>query len=420
MCGGSGSRLWPKSRDLLPKQFLKLTDNNLTMFQLNCKNALQFNPEKFIIVCNDKHNFLVENQLLELNIMNYTIISEPFGKDTSAAIASASIISNKNDLLLVLTSDHVWDENAFVTYINKAIDIVDNKSIVFIGIKPSYSETGYGYIHHLNNNIIKFVENPNLKLATEYFNDGNYLWNSGIFLFQNETIINEFNIYASDIYNDVQITINNSKKNNNNLKLDPNLFKNIREKSIDYTIMENHKYGKVLSYDGYWCDIGSFEALYNHLDKNENNNIELGDVVCLDSTNSYIESENRLVTTIGIDNLVIVDTNDSLLIVKKDKSQMVKDLFKILKSKNRNELLYHTKVFRPWGWYMNIDGNDNSGYKVKKICVYPKKRLSLQSHNKRSEHWVIIKGKAKIQIGKDIINFELNQHIYTKGNITSY
>lgn len=407
LCGGSGTRLWPNSRDLLPKQFLKLT-NNLTMFQLNCKNALNFNPEKFIIVCNEKHKFLIENQLLELNIVNYIIISEPFGKDTSAAIASASIISDVDSLLLILTADHIWDETKFVESINDGINKI-NESIVFIGIKPTYPETGYGYINYENDKVLKFVEKPKLDIAKEYLK-GNYLWNSGVFLFINKTIIKEFKIYANDIYDSVNNTIINSIKIDKKITLNEALFKDVRAKSIDYTIMENHKFGKVISYDGKWSDIGSFESLYNHLEKNIDNNVIKGDVITLNTKNSYIESENRLITTIGLDNIVIVDTRDALLVMNKDNSQSVKEIVNILKEKKREELNYHKKVFRPWGWYINIE--ESTGFKVKRIGVYPGKRLSLQSHNYRSEHWVIVKGKATVQVGKDFIDLEENLHVY--------
>lgn len=411
MCGGSGSRLWPKSRDFLPKQFLKLTDNDFTMFQLNCINAQKLSPEQFIIVCNEKHNFLIEQQLLELNISNYIIISEPFGKDTSAAIASASLVCDENKLLLVLTADHVWEQKEFVNTINLAISKINN-NIVFIGIKPTYPEIGYGYIHCDNDKVLNFVEKPNLELAQKYLESGNYLWNSGIFLFLNKTIIEEFKNNASDIYNDVKRTIENSKKIKNNLLLNTELFSGVRSKSIDYTIMENHKNGLIIAYDGYWCDIGSFESLYNHMDKDDNKNVLKGNITTLNTTNSYIESESRLITTINVDNLVVIDTVDALLITQKDKSQKVKDIVNILKQKKSTELLYHTKVYRPWGYYINIEGNDNSGFKVKRICVYPGKRLSLQSHNKRSEHWVIVKGHARVQVGKDFLNLEPNQHVY--------
>lgn len=335
MCGGSGSRLFPLSSDLLPKQFLKLTDKNYTMFQLNCINAQKLNPLKFIIVCNQKHNIIVKTQLQELNIFNYLIICEPFGKDTSAAIASISISSLENDLLLILTADHIWDEDNFIKNINKAINIVNENqnSITFIGIKPTYPETGYGYINYDNDNIIKFVEKPKIDIAKQYLENGKYLWNSGIFLFYNKTIINEFNLYAKDIYNSVRNTINNSENIDNIIYLNQFLFKDVREKSIDYTIMENHIYGKVVCYDGYWCDIGSFESLYNHLDKDSDNNVLNGNIITLNSYNNFILSTNKLITTIDIDNLVIVETDNVILIANKNSSQKVKDIVKILNDK---------------------------------------------------------------------------------------
>ena len=413
MCGGSGSRLWPKSRDLLPKQFLKLTDPNFTMFQLNCKNALALSPAKFTIVCNDNHQFLVEQQLKELGIENYVIISEPLGRDTSAAIASASIVSANDELLIVLTADHVWSDDKFIETIRKGLDRVDDKSIVFVGIQPTYAETGYGYIlRDKKGNVVKFVEKPSAELAKHYLESGNYLWNSGIFMFLNSTIIREFEEHAVDIYNDVRSTIESSIETGKTLKLNSSVFCNVRSKSIDYSVMENHRFGKVVAYDGYWCDIGSFQSLYNHMAKNKEGNVVLGDVTALDTTNSYIESENRLVTTIGLDNLVIIDTRDALLIVDKNQSQKVKELVAEMKTKKRTELQCHAKVFRPWGWYINVDGGDNSGSKVKRIGVYPGKRLSLQSHNKRSEHWVIVKGHARVQVGDDFLNLEPNQHVY--------
>ena len=411
MCGGNGSRLFPLSRDLLPKQFLKLIDN-ITMFQLNCINAKKLNPLKFIIVCNEKHNIYVKQQLKEINIENYIIISEPFPKNTSAAIAAISIISKKDDLLLILTADHIWDENNFVKNINDAEQLVTKDSIVFIGIKPTYPETGYGYIHYKNNNIIKFVEKPILEVAKEYLENGNYLWNSGIFLFYNKTIIYEFKLYADDIYNQVQKTIENSKNIENNISLNPLYFKEVREKSIDYTIMENHKNGLIICYDGYWCDIGSFQSLYNHSIKDENNNVLKGNIVTLNCENNYIESENRLITTIDVNNLVIVDTKDVLMILNKDSSQKVKDIVKILKEKKLPQLISHTKVHRPWGSYTTIEGDDYSRFKVKRIGVYPGMKLSLQSHNNRSEHWVIVDGKCKVQIGKDFLYLQKNQHVY--------
>lgn len=413
MCGGSGSRLWPLSRTLHPKQFLNLTDKKLSMFQISCKHAISMNPSKIIVVCNIKHNFLIQNQMTELNFDNYTIISEPFGRDTSAAIASASLVCNKDDNILILTADHFWDENKLNNIIIEGINIIKNsKSIVFVGIKPTHPETGYGYIKYENDDVIEFVEKPNLEKAIKYLESTNYLWNSGIFLFNNDLIQNEFQTHAKDIFNSVKITLDKSTVTNKQIILNPSYFEKIRSKSIDYTVMEKHTNGKVIKYDGYWRDIGSFKSLYEHMEKNTDNNVITGDIKTINTKNCLINSDNRLITTIGINNIIIMDTPDALLVADMEESQTVKDLVGILESENHHEIISHTKVYRPWGWYINIDGDDYSGSKIKRICVYPGKRLSLQSHYHRSEHWVITKGQAKVQIGKDFLILGPNQHIY--------
>jgi mannose-1-phosphate guanylyltransferase len=415
MCGGTGSRLWPLSRDLLPKQFLHLTEKTASMFQLTCLNALQLNPNKILVVCNDNHAFIIEEQLEKLNIQNYQIIAEPFGKDTSAAIASASLILPDDDNVLVLTADHVWDIEKLESLVDASLDKCEN-NVVFFGIKPTYAETGYGYIQHDNGKLRKFVEKPDVETANQYLSEGNYLWNSGVFLFLNNFIQSQFDEHAFDIFNAVRHTLDNSGDLTKSvIKLNPDLFKEVESKSIDYAVMEKQSFGDVAEYDGYWCDVGSFESLYNHLGKNDDMNVissDGGDVMTLNTTNSIIMNENRLVSVIGCDDLIVVDTRDALLVCNKKDSQKVKNVVKELKAKNRDEVKFHTKVFRPWGWYINVEGSDTNGFKVKRIGVYPGKRLSLQSHNKRSEHWVIVRGKARVQVGQDFLNLEPNQHVY--------
>jgi mannose-1-phosphate guanylyltransferase/mannose-6-phosphate isomerase len=345
MCGGSGTRLWPKSREILPKQFLKLTDEQYTMYQLNCKIALSLNPSKFIIICNKIHKKMIDTQMDELNITNYCTVCEPFGKNTAAAISCASILCDIDDTLLVLTSDHVWDEEKFKKSVEEARYKIDDKSILFWGIKPTYPETGYGYIQYdQSNNVSKFVEKPSLQIAEQYVTQGNYLWNSGIFMFLNKTIIEEFKQYAPDIYDDVSNTLFNSVNNKKHILLNSDYFEKVRDQSIDYAIMEHHKFGKIIEYDGYWSDIGSFEALYNHLSKyttknnNVDNNILNGDIIAFDSKNSYIESKNKLIAVIGVEDLIVIDTDDALLITTKAKTQMVKNVVNKLKTDLRKEL----------------------------------------------------------------------------------
>lgn len=412
MCGGNGTRLWPLSREKLPKQFLKLTSKEFTMFQLTCLRVKNLKYNKLVVICNEQHMFLAKQQLEDLNIENYQLIGEPFGKNTCAAIATACKVSDNDSNLLVMSSDHIWDDNKFIESVNNGLKLV-NQGIVVFGIKPSYAETGYGYFNFDDSNLIKFVEKPDIIKAKEYLKSGDYLWNSGNFLFSKKMMTNELKSHANDIFKAVSETLDKSGNLNNlEIKLNKDHFKNVRDESIDYAVMENHKTGKVVSYDGYWSDIGSFKSLHDHLPKDNKGNVLDGDVRCIDTTNSLIQSENKLVTTLGVDNLVVIDTRDTLFIADKERSQDVKLFVKDLKKDNRDETKVHAKAFRPWGWYINIDGNDHSGSKVKRIGVYPGKRLSLQSHKQRSEHWVVVKGKAKVQVGEDFHLLHANQSVY--------
>lgn len=412
MCGGNGTRLWPLSREKLPKQFLKLTDKNYTMFQLTCLRVKDLDYNTIFVICNEEHMFLAEKQLEELNINKFKIVGEPFGKNTCAAIATSCLLTNIDSNLLIMSADHIWNDENFVKSVNCGLEYITDGIVVF-GIKPLYPETAYGYINYIDNKLIKFIEKPCIEEATKYYNSNNYLWNSGNFLFNNKIMRKEINSYAKDIFEQVLITIQNSGDlTKNKIILNKDYFKDVRDESIDYAVMEYHKEGIVVVYDGYWNDIGSFKSLHDHLEKDENGNLLDGDIKCIDTYNSLIQSETKLVTTLGIKNLVVIDTRDALFIADKDKSQDVKTLVKKLNSENRVETVIHGKVYRPWGWYICIDGNDNSRSKIKRICVYPGKRLSLQSHNKRSEHWVIVKGTAKVQVGNDYHILHSNQSIY--------
>lgn len=409
MCGGNGTRLWPLSRKKLPKQFLKLTDKKYSMFQLTCIRLKKIkNIRKIYFVSNIIHNFLIKEQVEELNIKNYMIISEPFGKNTCAAITSVLSLSDSNNLL-VMASDHIWDNDKFSVAVNDALEI--NDSVVVFGIKPNYPETGYGYINFKGNELIKFVEKPNLEKAKKYLELGNYLWNSGNFLFNIEYLRNKMRLYANDILDDVNETIKHSVIFKNELKLNPKLFEKVREESIDFAIMEHINDGKIIKYDGKWVDIGSFKSLYDYLEKDENNNVIQADTRELNTKNCLIKS-NKLVVLNNVKDLTIIDERDTLYIGKTENSQDVKKLVNILKKENNNSLIVHSKAYRPWGWYINIEGDNFSGFKVKRIGVYPGKRLSLQSHNNRSEHWVVTKGTAKVQVGKDFHILRKNQHVY--------
>jgi len=445
LSGGSGSRLWPKSREKLPKQFLALT-NEYTMFQntllrvenvIKCLESLEntaFPQYKISVICNQDHSHIIENQIQEIkNEKNITvqIICEPKGRDSAPAICIASLLGLKDDYTFILPCDHIFDNEEFSRCCMDSLRYLEI-SIVTFGIRPTHPETGYGYIKtNQNHDTIQFIEKPNVEKATKYFKEGTYLWNAGIFIFKNENMIQCFDKYAPDILDSCEKILKNTNfsefSHKKTLVLDSS-FSNCRAISIDYAIMENlcketdisfKVDKKTIPYQSYWNDIGSFSSLYQQLlsqdffnDEKEGENVLKGDIFTLDTKNSYIDCEKGFVATIGLENMIIVNTRDALLVCHKDKSQEVKKVVDYLKKNKREEALFHSKVYRPWGYYVNIEGGDNTGFKVKRIAVYPGKRLSLQSHNYRSEHWVIVKGEGKVQVGMEEIFLKKDQNVY--------
>ena len=442
LSGGSGSRLWPKSREKLPKQFLALT-NEYTMFQntllrvenvVECLESLEnklFSQYKISVICNQDHSHIIENQIQEMkNEKNITvqIICEPKGRDSAPAICIASLLGLKDDYTFILPCDHIFDNEEFSRCCIESLRYLEH-SIVTFGIRPTHPETGYGYIEtNQNHDTIQFIEKPNAEKATKYFKEGTYLWNAGIFIFKNENMIQCFDKYAPDILDYCEKILENTDVSKKKTLVLDSSFSNCRAISIDYAIMENlcketdisfKVDKKTIPYQSYWNDIGSFSSLYQQLlsqdffnDEKEGENVLKGDIFTLDTKNSYIDCEKGFVATIGLENMMIVNTRDALLVCHKDKSQEVKKVVDYLKKNKREEALFHSKVYRPWGYYVNIEGGNNTGFKVKRIAVYPGKRLSLQSHNFRSEHWVIVKGSGKVQVGMEEILLKKDQNVY--------
>lgn len=422
LCGGSGTRLWPLSRKKLPKQFLDLV-NDKTMFQntLLRFKTLEVSSLNFIIICNKEHDFIVKQQIDEILTQfdfSYNIVTEPIGRDTSAAICISSLLTNPDEISLVVPCDHIFNDEHFCNLVNVAEEYYINtkeNAIVTFGIKPNCPETGYGYIQFGEGNVTEqFVEKPTKDLAEKYIQQGNYVWNAGVFMFINKVMINCFETYSSDILQVCRETLNNSEEKGGILHLNKECFETCKANSIDYEIMEKVTNSKVfnpytLEYSSKWSDIGSFKVLSEECEKDNNGNNIKGDVVVEDTENCYINTEHSVVTTIGVKNLVIVNQRDSLLVCDKDSSQDVK---KVLKGIDSSLKEVHSKAYRPWGWYTCLEGSDTSGFKVKRICVYPGKRLSLQTHNHRSEHWVITKGNAKVQLNEDFFEMSVNDHIY--------
>lgn len=426
LAGGAGEKLWPLSRQKMPKQFLKLLNDNTSLFQNTITRILDFinymklenNQVKLTVICNDSNKFMVKDELKELiPDIEHNIIAEPISRGTTAAIAISLELSDDNDNMLIIPSDQIWDSHEFSMCIKKLFD--SNKNCIsLIGITPYYPATRFGYIQIDNNKLVKFNEKPNNEDAIKYINSEtkDYLWNSGVLFFKNKIMYSEIKRNCNHILEQIKLVINNSEHNDNIISLNKNLFSNVDSLSIDYSVLENYKDGFVIKYNNYWTDIDGFKSLFDYHQKDKNYNLlqskDNENIITVDTKNSYIYSENKLVTTLGISDMIIVDTHDSLLVANRNSSPDVPEIVKILKSQSRSEHIVNPICYKPWGWYLNFEGSDYSGHRVKKICVYPNCRLSLQSHKERSEHWIIVKGNAKVRIGEDHFNMTINQTLY--------
>ena len=424
LSGGSGTRLWPLSRKLYPKQFLSLI-NETTLFQ----DAIMRLPEEAsspLIICNEEHRFIVAEQLRQINSTNKGIILEPIGKNTAPAIAIAAmnLLNEKEDpILLVLSADHlIGNIKKFHESIKIASKIADQGKLVTLGIKPNKPEVGYGYIETDNSkiksyyNIISFTEKPDLETATKYLDSGNYYWNSGIFIFKASEYLKELQKYEPEIFSICEKSSIKSSRDLDFIRLNKKEFNNCPSKSIDYAVMEKTHSGVVVPFNGKWSDIGSWDSLWDEKPKDRNNNVIKGDVILSEVSNSYIHSSNRLISANDLSDLVIIDTEDVLLVSSKKNSQDIKHIVEKLKNNNRSESENHRKVYRPWGYFDSIESG--LGFQVKRIFVNPGAKLSLQKHTHRAEHWVVVKGVALVKCGDQTFKLEQNQSTYIpKGEI---
>ena len=424
LSGGSGTRLWPLSRKLHPKQFINLV-NDTTLFQ-DTILRLPTNVADPLVICNEEHRFLAAEQLRQIDRESNGIILEPIGKNTAPAIALAALkfINNgKDPLLLVLSADHlIQNIDAFHKSIEVAEKLAENNKLVTFGIVPDKAETGYGYIKaDIDNtadyyNIQSFTEKPNQEDAQKYLDSGNYLWNSGMFMFKASIYLQELEKFEPEILTSCKKSCQTEYKDKDFIRLNNDEFRQCPEQSVDYAVMEYTKDGVVVPLDANWSDIGSWGALWDAKNKDKNGNVSEGDVILDDVKNTYTYSSNRLVSVIGISDLIIVDTQDALLVADKKYSQNIKNIVNQLKKSNRSEADNHSKVFRPWGYYDSIDADN--GFQVKRILVNPGAKLSLQKHGHRAEHWVVVKGVAKVTCGDKIFLLKENQSTYIpKGTI---
>jgi mannose-1-phosphate guanylyltransferase len=424
LSGGSGTRLWPLSRKHYPKQFLSLINDN-TLFQ----DTILRLPKKTtppLIICNEEHRFIVAEQLRQIASKNKGIILEPIGKNTAPAIAIAAMLSvlDKDDpFLLVLSADHfISDKKSFQNIVKKAVDAAKEDKLVTFGIKPDKPETGYGYIEvaeeDLNESkeIISFIEKPNLENANKYVTSGKHYWNSGIFMFKASVYLKELEKFEPEIYSVCKKTCQSFTKDYDFIRFDNQEFYKCPDKSIDYAIMEKTKMGVVLPYYKKWSDVGSWQALWDIKVKDLNGNVTAGNVLLSKVKNSYIHSSKRLISVNELSNIIVIETEDALLVSSKDNTQSIKKIVQKLVSDNRIEADNHRKVFRPWGYYDSLDlGNC---FQVKRIFVNPGAKLSLQKHKHRSEHWVIVKGTALITCGNQVYELNANESTYIpKGKV---
>jgi mannose-1-phosphate guanylyltransferase len=409
LCGGSGTRLWPISRKLMPKQFVQLFDNS-SLFQLTVKrNSKICNSQ--MIVSNSEQYFLAYDQLEQMNKTKNSYLLEPLAKNTAPAITLACLDLNYDDLVLVTPSDHlIKNEEEYFKVVNRAKELANENYLVTFGITPTSIETGFGYIQVNNEDVLAFHEKPDYEKAKSYVESGNYYWNSGMFCFKAGVFLDEIKQYSSKIYEESLNAFNNAfKKDMIRIKHEDML--RIPEDSIDFAVMEKSSKVKVVPSDINWSDLGSFDALYDELEKDSNGNTINGNHISIDSKNNLILANERKIATVDIDDLIIVDTADAILISKKGSSQKVKKVVEQLKDDKQLQNI-HLTAHRPWGTYTVLE--DTPKYKIKKIEVKPNKRLSLQKHLHRNEHWVVVSGTATVTVEDKEFILRPNESTYIK------
>ncbi len=409
LCGGSGTRLWPISRTLMPKQFVKLFDDK-SLFQLTIQRNSELCNTQFI-VSNAEQYFLAVDQLEELQKDNNKYLLEPVGRNTAPAIALACMALEKDEVVLVTPSDHlIKNELEYKKVLIQAKELALLNNLVTFGIKPTFAETGFGYIEANGLDVKAFHEKPNFQTATKYLEAGNYYWNSGMFCFKAGVFLDELKKYSPTVYESSLIAFNNSKKDEM-IRISHEDMQNIPEDSIDYAVMEKSNIVKVIPSDIDWSDVGSFDSLFNELPKDANNNTYYDKHISIDSKNNLIHVQDKYVATIDVEDLIIVDTGDALLVSKKGSSQKVKQVVAEIKKTTQLHNI-HLTGHRPWGTYTVLE--DNDGYKIKRIVVKPGKRLSLQKHYHRNEHWIVVSGTATVTVGDEVKLIRPNESTYIK------
>ena len=408
VAGGTGSRLWPLSRQLNPKQFLPLADAEMSMLQatiLRLRGLAAATPQ---LICNEQHRFLAAEQLRQLDMEHASILLEPVGRNTAPAIALAALQACKDGqdpVLLVLAADHlIQDVPAFHASIQSALPLAQDGKLVTFGVVPDRPETGYGYIEKGpavgtgGFAVNRFVEKPDLATACDYLASGNFFWNSGMFMFQASRYLHELERFQPQILAACRNALEGGTQDMHFTRVDSDVFAACPDDSIDYAVMEKTADAVMVPLDAGWSDIGSWSALWDVSPKDAHGNVFKGDVLSHASQNSYVHADSRLVTLVGVDDLVVVETKDAVLVAHKDKVQDVKKIVEQIKNGSRQEHVNHREVYRPWGMYDSIDNGHR--YQVKRITVKPGAKLSVQMHHHRAEHWIVVSGTAKVTNGE--------------------
>jgi mannose-1-phosphate guanylyltransferase len=419
MAGGSGTRLWPLSRELFPKQFLALAGDD-SMLQATVKRLHGLQVATPLVICNEAHRFLVAEQLRQLGALSRNILLEPAARNTAPAVALAALQASRdgNDpLLLVLAADHlIADNGAFQAAVLAALPLAQSGHLVSFGIVPTAPETGYGYVRRGAAvgdgafTVAAFVEKPALAVAEQYLESGEYLWNSGMFCFRASRYLAELGKHRPDILAACQTAFAASQADIDFLRVDAASFTACPAESIDYAVMEKTDAAVVVPMDAGWSDVGAFAALWEVLPHDENGNVHRGDVLAHDSRNNLVMAENALVATVGMQDFVVVQTKDAVLVAPRSRVQEVKQIVEQLKADGRTEHQLHRQVYRPWGHYDSVDAGGR--YQVKRITVLPGAKLSVQMHHHRAEHWIVVSGTARVSLdGEDHLLTE-NQSIY--------
>jgi len=419
LSGGSGTRLWPASRAMYPKQLLPLVDGKTTMLQQTAQRleGMDSVSDECLVVCNDAHRFLVAEQMRAI-AKEARVILEPEGRNTAPAVALAAFLAAEKDagaILLVMPADHVIkDVSAFQAAVARGVVAAEEGKLVTFGIVPTRAETGYGYVQAKPDGaqpvpVVSFVEKPDLATAQSYLDGGEHFWNSGMFLFRASAYLDALKQFAPEICAACDRAIAGST-DGDFIRPDADEFLRSPGDSIDYAVMEKTDAAAMVPLDAGWSDIGSWAALHDAREQDDEGNTIDGDVFTQDCKGMFIQAESRLVTAVGLEDVVIIETKDSTLVASKEKAQDVKALVDQLKADEREETNLHRQVFRPWGSYDSLENAD--GFQVKRLIVSPGAILSLQKHARRAEHWVVVRGKAQITLNEDVFDLGVNESTY--------